>query len=99
MNYIYMKVFANELKLYIYNCNKTEKIKIKESEIILPVSFSIGDKLYYIKRMIGAIIDQYNVELYNIELDNDIGLDIIEAVKVEGLLEELFSCKGVRLWK
>ena len=33
------------------------------------------------------------------EIDKDIGIGIIEAVKMEGVLEELFSCKGVMLWK
>ena len=32
-------------------------------------------------------------------MDDDIGKEIIEAVKIEGVLEELFSCKGVELWK
>ena len=33
------------------------------------------------------------------EVDDDIDIDIIEVVKMEGVLEELFSCKGVMLWK
>ena len=73
--------------------------KIKENEIILPISFSIGDKLSYIKKIISVIIEQYNIETYSLEIDKDIGIGIIEAVKMEGVLEELFSCKGVMLWK
>ena len=78
---------------------KREIYKIKENEIILPISFSIGDKLSYIKKIISVIIEQYNIETYSMEIDKDIGIGIIEAVKMEGVLEELFSCKGVMLWK
>ena len=51
------------------------------------------------KKLISTIIDQYDVLAYNMEVDSDIGIEIVDAVKMEGVLEELFSCKGVVLWK
>ena len=47
----------------------------------------------------STIIDQYNIEKYNLELDSNIGVEIIDSVKIEGVLEELFSGKGVIPWR
>ena len=94
MIHIYVNIFEDKVDFHIMEYGKREKYKI-----ILPISFSIGDKLSYIKKIISVIIEQYNIETYSMEIDKDIGIGIIEAVKMEGVLEELFSCKGVMLWK
>ena len=86
MNHIYIKIFEDKINFNIVDYENKEKRKIKEDEIIVPLSFSMGDKLYY-------------VLAYNMEVDSDIGIEIVDAVKMEGVLEELFSCKGVVLWK
>ena len=99
MNHIYVNIYIDKIKFYIVYYGKNKKKGIKDDEIILPVSFSMGDKLYYIKKLISTIIDQYNIETYNFEIDNDVGVEIIDSVKIEGVLEELFSSKGVILWK
>ena len=99
MIHIYVNIFEDKVDFPIMEYGKREIYKIKENEIILPISFSIGDKLSYIKKIISVIIEQYNIETYSMEIDKDIGIGIIEAVKMEGVLEELFSCKGVMLWK
>ena len=99
MIHIYVNIFKDKVDFHIMEYGKREIYKIKENEIILPISFSIGDKLSYIKKIISVIIKQYNIETYSMEIDKDIGIGIIEAVKMEGVLEELFSCKGVMLWK
>lgn len=99
MNYIYIKIFVDKIKFNIMSYDKNEYTKIKSEELMLPISFNMGDKLYYIKKLIDTIIEIYNVESYNIEVDDDIGVEIIDAVKIEGVLEELFSCKGVEIWR
>ncbi|MDU4860472.1 MAG: hypothetical protein E6356_00535 [Terrisporobacter othiniensis] len=99
MNHIYVNIYTDKVKFYIVYYDQSERRQIKNDEIILPISFSMGDKLYYIKKIISTIIKQYNIESYCLEVDSDIGVDIVEAVKMEGVLEELFSSKGVMLWK
>ena len=99
MNHIYINVYVDKIKFYIVYFEKNERRQIKEGEIILPASFSMGDRLYYIKKIISTISDQYSIEAYNLAVDNDIGVEIVDAVKIEGVLEELFSSKGVILWK
>ena len=99
MNHIYVNIYEDKVKFYIVYYEQNKKIKIKDDEIILPISFSIGDKLYYIKKLISTVVNQYNIQAYNLEVDNDLGLEIVDAVKIEGVLEELFSSKGVILWK
>lgn len=99
MNHIYVNIYVDKVKFYIVYYEQNKKRIIKDDEIILPISFNLGDKLYYIKKLISTIIDQYNIETYNLEIDNDIGVEIVDVVKMEGVLEELFSSKGVILWK
>lgn len=99
MNHIFVNVYVDKIKFYIIYYEQNQKNIIKEDEIILPISFSLGDKLYYIKKLISIIIDKYNIESYDLKVDNDVGLEIVEVVKIEGVLEELFSSKGVMLWK
>ncbi|MBN9647374.1 hypothetical protein J0L31_10275 [Terrisporobacter glycolicus] len=99
MNHIYVNIYTDKVKFYIVYYDQSENRQIKDDEIILPISFSMGDKLYYIKKIISTIINQYNIESYCLEVDRDIGVEIVDAVKMEGVLEELFSSKGVMLWK
>ncbi|MEW9080038.1 hypothetical protein [Terrisporobacter glycolicus] len=99
MNHIYVNIYTDKVKFYIVYYDQNEKRQIKDDEIVLPFSFSMGDKLYYIKKIISTIINQYNIEAYCLEVDRDIGVEIVDAVKMEGVLEELFSSKGVILWK
>ncbi|WP_434798954.1 hypothetical protein [Terrisporobacter vanillatitrophus] len=99
MNHIYVNIYTDKVKFYIVYYDQSDKRKIKDDEIILPISFNMGDKLYYIKKIISTIINQYNIESYCLEVDSDIGVEIVDAVKMEGVLEELFSSKGVMLWK
>lgn len=99
MNHIYINIYVDKIKFYIVYLEKNEQRKIKDDEIILPASFCMGDRLYYIKKIIDTISNQYSIETYNIQVDEDIGIEIVESVKIEGILEELFSSKGVILWK
>ena len=99
MNHVYINIFEEKIKYYIDEFETNKRIKIKENEIIIPISFSTGERLSYIKNIISILIEQYDIESYNIEVDDDIGTKIIEVVKMEGVLEELFSCTGVMLWK
>ena len=99
MNHIYINIYVDKIKFYIVYLEKSEQRKIKDDEIILPASFCMGDRLYYIKKIIDTISNQYSIETYNIQVDEDIGIEIVESVKIEGILEELFSSKGVILWK
>ncbi len=99
MNHIYINIYVDKVKFHIIYHKKDEKIEIKDGEIILPVSFDMGDRLFYIKKMINTLIQQYNIEIYNIQTDEVNNIELIEIVKIQGVLEELFSSKGVVLWK
>ena len=50
MNHIYVKIFIDRVSFCIVSNRQKERVKIKENEIILPLSFSIGDRLFYIKK-------------------------------------------------
>lgn len=73
MNHIYINIFEEKIKYYIDEFEINKRIKIKENEIIIPISFSTGERLSYIKNIISILIEQYDIESYNIEVDDDIG--------------------------
>ena len=49
--------------------------------------------------MISVLVKEYGVRKAYMNIEGDIGIEIIEAVKVEGIIEELFSSCGVELCK
>ena len=40
MNHIYINIFEEKIKYYIDEFETNKRIKIKENEIIIPISFS-----------------------------------------------------------
>ncbi len=99
MNHIYVNIFVDKIEINVVDYENDRSHKVKHDMILLPISFGMGDKLSYIKKLISVIIDQYDVKFYTLNIDEDIGKEIVDAVKIEGVLEELFSCKGVELWR
>ena len=55
MNHIYINIFEEKIKYYIDEFEINKRIKIKENEIIIPISFSIGERLSYIKNIISKV--------------------------------------------
>ena len=51
MNHIYINIFEEKIKYYIDEFEINKRIKIKENEIIIPISFSTGERLSYIKNI------------------------------------------------
>ncbi len=43
MNHIYINIFEEKIKYYIDEFETNKRIKIKENEIIIPLSFSTGE--------------------------------------------------------
>lgn len=99
MNFIDIDVFVDRVEFDIYSIENQQKICKIKNEIIIPKAFDIGSRLAYIRNIIGTLIAQYKVRNAHINTENNIGIDIIEFIKIEGIIEELFSNCGVEIWR
>ncbi len=99
MGFMNISIFINRIEFGVYKIINDNTKPILEDEIIIPKSFSIGERLSYIRKMINVLIKEYSVRKAYMYMEENIGVEIIEAVKVEGILEELFSSCGVEICK
>lgn len=107
MVYIDMNIISDKIEFNIFRRFSNNKSVIKQNEIIFPVCYSSGQRLSYIRNLIGSFIEQYSIKYYKVNIGNfdkneDIKIfmdEIKEIVKIEGVLEELFVSKGVETWR
>lgn len=99
MIFIDLDIFIDRIEFDIYAIQNQEKIGKARNNIILPKSFDLGSKLVYIRKILNTLIKQYKVESAHIQTENNIGIDIIEYIKIEGVLEEVLSNCGVEIWR
>lgn len=107
MVYIYMNIISDKIEFDIFRNFSNNKKLLKKNEIIFPVCYSKGQRLSYIKNLMGSFIEQYSIKYYKINLGNldkskDIKMltnEVREVIKIEGVLEELFISRGVEAWR
>lgn len=94
MIFMDINIFVDKIEFNIFEY-KYEKKDILRDKIIVPQSFNIGDKLNYIRKFMVRLIKQYKIEKAYMNIEDSIGIDVINIVKMEGVLEELLSNCGV----
>ncbi|WP_270941309.1 hypothetical protein [Romboutsia lituseburensis] len=99
MNFININIFIDRIEFYIFNVENNERRVIMSDTIVIPKSFQIGDKLNYLRKFLIMLVQKYNIKKSNIVIEDAIGIDIIDIVKVEGIVEEVFSNCGVIICK
>lgn len=99
MIFIEMYIFIDKIDFEIYSVDTDEKNQLMKEKIMIPKAFDIGAKLSYIRKTLNTLINQYKVKNAYINIDNNVGIEIIETTKIEGVIEELFSNSGVEIWK
>lgn len=99
MNFINVNIFIDRIEFYIFNIENNEKRVIMSDTIVIPKSFQIGDKLNYLRKFLIMLVQKYSIKKSNIVIEDAIGIDIIDIVKVEGIVEEVFSNCGVIICK
>lgn len=99
MIFIDLDIFIDYLNFDIYTIENQEKIVTIKNVIILPRSFDIGSKLVYVRKILHNLIKQYKVGNAHINIENNVGIDIIEYIKIEGVVEEVLSDCGVEIWR
>lgn len=99
MIFIDLELFIDKIEFDIYSIENQQKICKVRNNIILPKSFDIGSKLVYIRKILNTLIKQYKVVSAHIQIENNVGIDIIEYIKIEGVVEEILSNCGVEIWR
>ena len=94
MVFIDINIFIDKIEFNIFEY-KYEKKDILQDKIIVPQSFNIGKKLNYIRKFMVRLIKQYKIEKAYINIEDNLGIDVINIVKMEGVLDELLSNCGV----
>lgn len=104
MVYVHIYIFVDKLEFNIFRNFSNNKNTIKKNEIVFPSCYSIGEKLNYIRNLTNIFVDKYNINYFKVEINNilenkKIDEECIDSIKMEGVLDELFQSKGVKLWK
>lgn len=99
MVFIDIKIYIDTIEFEILKKSDEKIIKINKDNIIIPKSFSSGEQLKYIRKILASIIKQYSVKNAFLNIDENLDVDIINIVKIEGVIEELLASYGVSKWK
>lgn len=94
MNFISIDIYRNIIKLEVFSIYNYRKNSILQNELIIPVSFSMGDKLEYIRKFISVIINQKKVKKAYLNIKDKLEVD---TIKIEGSLEEMLASYGVEI--
>ena len=107
MIYIDMDILTDKIQFSIFRYFSNTKKVIRRDEIVLPRCYNTAQKLNYVRNLVSIFIEEDNIKYYKIhigDLENNedikkILADMEEAIKMEGVLEELFISRGVEKWK
>lgn len=94
MNLISINIYIDRIQFEIFSIYNDKKNIIQQNEIRIPVSFSIGDKLEYIRKFIIMIIKQNKVKKAYLKIKDRLEM---YTIKFEGTLEELLFSYGVEI--
>src|SRR5699024_306146 len=94
MNLISINIYIDKIQFEIFSIYNDKKNIIQQNEIRIPVSFSIGDKLEYIRKFISIIIKQNKVKKAYLNIKDRLEM---YTIKFEATLEELLSSYGVEI--
>lgn len=94
MNFISIDIYRNIIQLEVFSIYNYRKNSILQNELIIPISFSMGDKLEYIRKFISVIINQKKVKKAYLNIKDKLEVD---TIKIEGSLEEMLASYGVEI--
>jgi hypothetical protein len=94
MNLISINIYIDRIQFEIFSIYNDNKNKILQNELIIPVSFSIGDKLEYISKFISVIKNKNKVKRAYMNINDKLE---VNTIKFEGVLEKVLSSYGVEI--
>ena len=94
MNLISVNVYRSKIQFEVYSVYNDKRNSALQNEIKIPISFSMGDKLDYIRKFMSMIINQNKVKKAYLNIKDNLDVD---TIKLEGTLEEVLSNCGVEI--
>lgn len=94
MNLIYINIYIDVICFEVFSVYNDKKNTILQNELKIPISFSMGDKLEYIRKFISIIIKQKKIEKAYLNIN---GKQDINTIKFEGALEDTLASYGVEV--
>ena len=92
MNLISIEIYRDKIQFEVFSIYNNKRNSVLQNEIKIPISFSIGDKLEYLRKFIATIINHNKVKKANLNINDNLDIDII---KIEGTLEAILANYGV----
>ena len=62
MGLMNINIFINKIEFGIYKIINQKTKYILKDEIVIPKSFSVGERLSYIRKMISVLVKEYGVK-------------------------------------
>ena len=96
-----IKVSPEEIYYTISKNLQYNKEILYSSNLVVPKALDIPDKLSFIRNTLISVINQYSVQRASLKIiEKDIkDENIINLIKLEGIIQELLSTSGVEIWK
>ena len=94
MNLISINIYIDRIQFEVFSIYNDKKNSILQNELRIPVSFSIGDKLEYIRKFMSVIINQKKVKKAYLNKKDKLE---VNTIKFEGALEEVLASYGVEI--
>ena len=92
MNLISIDIYRDKIQFEVFSIYNNKRNSVLQNEINIPISFSIGDKLEYLRKFITTIINHNKVKKAYLNINDNLDIDII---KIEGTLEAILANYGV----
>ena len=92
MNLISIDIYIDKIQFEVFSIYNNKRNSVLQNEIKIPISFSIGDKLEYLRKFIATIINHNKVKKAYLNINDNLDIDII---KIEGTLEAILANYGV----
>lgn len=93
-----IKIYIDKIEFIILKDNGEYKIELYKGKIAIPKAFNKGEQLKYIRKVMATILNQYSVKNATIFLE-EVDLDVINMVKMEGVIEEVLASHEVNIWR
>ena len=94
MNLISINIYIDRIQFEVFSIDNGKRNNVLQNEIKIPISFSMGDKLEYIRKFMRMIINRNKVKKAYLNINDKLE---VYTIKIEGIIEEVLSSYGVEI--
>ncbi|WP_282192358.1 hypothetical protein [Romboutsia ilealis] len=94
MNLISINIYIDRIQFEVFSIDNGKRNNVLQNEIKIPISFSMGDKLEYIRKFMRMIINRNKIKKAYLNINDKLE---VYTIKIEGIIEEVLSSYGVEI--